>query len=168
RSGGWGYLIGDEGSGYAIARAAVAAAMRAADGRGQPTAILELLLKKFGVASPPELVERIYAPEFKREQLATLCTLVFDAARHDAVARPIIENAAADLAELVAAVCKRLGFCPRPYPLALAGTVILKQPLLRSYLSEKLDALRSRPALISLVEDPVRGAVALARQLVTE
>src|SRR5262249_21968749 len=80
RSGGWGYLIGDEGSGYAIARAAVAAAMRAADGRGQPTAILELLLKKFGVASPPELVERIYAPEFKREQLATLCTLVFDAA----------------------------------------------------------------------------------------
>jgi glucosamine kinase len=57
RCGGWGMLVGDEGSGYTIARAALRAALQAADGRGEPTRLLPELLDHLGLSEPRELVE---------------------------------------------------------------------------------------------------------------
>src|SRR5262245_11902462 len=57
RNGGWGYLLGDEGSGYAIALAGLNVAVRAADGRGQPTILLDRLLHQLGANAPQEMVE---------------------------------------------------------------------------------------------------------------
>ena len=51
RSGGWGYVLGDEGSGYWIGRAALRAVLREADERGPKTALTPLLLEHFGVAA---------------------------------------------------------------------------------------------------------------------
>jgi N-acetylglucosamine kinase-like BadF-type ATPase len=165
RCGGWGYLLGDEGSGYAIALAGLNAAVRAADGRGQATALLDRLLRILGAATPQDMVERVYAPEMTRERLANLCKAVFDAASDDAVARVIVETAAEHLAEMVAALGHRLSMRAGEYPLALAGSVILNQPLLRLHLNERLEDSGLAPSTTWLVEEPVRGAVALARSI---
>src|SRR5215217_1107016 len=63
RAGGWGYLFGDEGSGYAIGVAALRAVMQAYDERGPETLLSELVLQRYGLSAPPELVNAIYGLE---------------------------------------------------------------------------------------------------------
>jgi len=163
RAGGWGYLIGDEGSAYRIALAGLQAAVQAADGRGQPTALLGHLMRSLDAPTPEALVERIYAPEMTRERLARLCQTVFDAAPADATARAIVAAASRDLASMVATLCRRLQFASGQFPLALAGSVILSQPLLRELLGEQLAEAAALPQSTTLVTDPVRGALGVAR-----
>jgi N-acetylglucosamine kinase-like BadF-type ATPase len=163
RCGGWGYLLGDEGSGYAIARAGLVAAVRAADGRGQQTALLDRLQQELGAASPQDLIERVYSPRMTREGLSDLAKVVFAAAEIDNVAQSIVATAAEDLAEMVGALCRRLNLTKTSYPLALTGSVILNQRLLRSRLVALLDHRGCPPQHIQTVDQPVRGAIALAR-----
>src|SRR3954471_8363414 len=65
RAGGWGYVLGDEGSGYWIGRAALRAVLRESDRRGPTTVLTELVLKHFGVAAPHELIHHIYNRDLK-------------------------------------------------------------------------------------------------------
>ena len=167
RCGGWGYLLGDEGSGYAIALAGLRAAMRAADGRGPPTDLLAAFQHKLGAASPQELVGKVYAPEMTRERLAALASVVFDLATTDEVAMRIVRGAVDDLASLVAAVAERLQLPAHRYTLALAGGALLNQ---LNYLDRVVYAALGRlhdapPERWIVVTEPVRGAVTLARIL---
>ena len=72
RSGGWGYVLGDEGSGYWLGRLALRAVVRAADGRGAPTAMAEPILSHFGVTKPQELVRHIYVAGARPSSIAAL------------------------------------------------------------------------------------------------
>src|SRR5207302_776208 len=60
RAGGWGPLLGDEGSGYAIALAGLRAAARSADGRAQVTPLTDRLLAAYGLTRPQELIGAVY------------------------------------------------------------------------------------------------------------
>jgi N-acetylglucosamine kinase-like BadF-type ATPase len=168
RAGGWGYLLGDEGSGYAIALAGLNAAMRAADGRGSATDLLAGFMQKLSVASPDELVAKVYSPEMSREQLAALASVVFDYRSTDDAANGIVETAAGDLAELVVAVVRRLNFASSEYTLALAGGTLLHQlnylqaMLAAVWLKSQHEKLPPTRQLV-IVEEPVLGAVRLAR-----
>jgi N-acetylglucosamine kinase-like BadF-type ATPase len=166
RSGGWGYLLGDEGSAYAIALAGLRAAVRAADGRTPQTTLLPMFLERLGVSSPPELIGRIYGSEMSRERLAELAPIVFEAgAAGDATATRALEAAANDLSEMVLALVRRLRFGHQAYQLALAGGVLMQQRRLRHKLEAALQHVGFAPGSIALVEEPVRGAVALARAI---
>jgi len=169
RSGGWGYLLGDEGSGYAIALAGLRAAVRAADKRDKPTHLLAAFTQKLGADSPQDLVAKVYGPEMTREGLAELASVVFDLKTTDSVAENIVLTAANDLAEMVVAVATQLKLPPNGYTLAMAGGVLLKQ---LSYVDQVVSRLQNlpqaKPGQWKLVDEPVRGAVALARALVHE
>jgi len=169
RCGGWGYLLGDEGSGYAIALAGLRAAVRAADGRGPRTDLLPAFLRQLNAGSPDELVARVYGSEMTRERLAGLASVVFDYRSTDAAAGQIIAAAARDLAELVATVVRQLELPPTAYTLALAGGVLLHQLNYQEQvfceLVLRFDNVWTRPDRWIDVKEPVRGAVALARSL---
>lgn len=124
RAGGWGYLFGDEGSGYAISIAALRAVMQAYDGRGRETLLSELVLERYGLHTPPELVHTIYGAESPRSALATLSDLVEQAAgRGDSVAIAILETSARELVRTIAAVYPKLG--TSAVPLVITGGTIL-------------------------------------------
>lgn len=160
RCGGWGYLLGDEGSGYAIALAGLRAAMRAADGRGPPTDLLASFQTALEAKSPAELIGNVYGPEMSRERLAGLASVVFERHGTDAVAEQIVAAAASELVEMVATVARRLGL-PAGFTLALAGGVLLhQQPFAEQVAREYSDHWK-------IVEEPVQGAVALARKMVS-
>ncbi len=93
RSGGWGYVLGDEGSGYWIGRAALRAVLRQADRRGPVTVLSELLLTHFDVDAPQELIHKVYTTNLKPTAIGALAKCVQSAFSHgDAVAIGILRR----------------------------------------------------------------------------
>ena len=112
RAGGWGYIFGDEGGGFDIARQALRAALRHEEGNGPATDLHRRLLEATGAASANDVLHRFYTTEWPRDRVATLAKLVDEAARDgDAIAATILENAAEQLA-LLAAMVRRQLFAP--------------------------------------------------------
>jgi N-acetylglucosamine kinase-like BadF-type ATPase len=166
RAGGWGFLLGDEGSGYAIARAGLRAAAQAADGRGPATRLLEGFLTRLQCRQPADLVPAIYRIAGDPATIAALSPVVLEAAESaDAVARTILARAGRDLASMVAAVAEKLDFGDQPFPLAMTGGVLLGSPRLCESLQSSMAEQGLRPAPIVAVPDPVAGAVQLAARL---
>lgn len=160
RVGGWGYLFGDEGSGYAIAVAGLRAAAHAADGRSSPTKLLPLFMKRLGASEPSQLIEQIYGSGLNRQQIAGMADIVFAAAKDDQIAGHIVQIAATDMAVMVSSLREKLHLPDSRYDLALAGGVLMHQPTLRVSLCERLKIDEQR---VFSVPEPVAGAVALAR-----
>lgn len=132
RVGGWGHILGDEGSGYAIGREGLQCAVRAADGRGRATAILDGVMAYWRLAAPESLLERVY-PSFDKTSIAALAPLVLEHARAgDQLARRIEARAAHELALAVITVAQRLGFASGPLPVVFGGGVLLSQERLRA------------------------------------
>jgi N-acetylglucosamine kinase-like BadF-type ATPase len=123
RVGGWGYLLGDEGSGFALVQAALIAALKDWDGRGEKTTLRPVFEKHFNVTSIELIISKIYSSDFDRGKFAELAPLVFDAAdQGDTVANEIIRNSGRGLGNLAAAAAKR-GKWNFPISLALIGNI---------------------------------------------
>lgn len=123
-AGGWGYLMGDEGSGYWIAVRALNACCRAADGLEPATQILPLLLQHFEYTDLKQIHRRVYSGDMARPDLAALSEIVGRAAAQgDAMARRILREAGKELAQIVVAVLKRLNLCDVPVTVGTVGGV---------------------------------------------
>ena len=108
---GWGYLLGDAGSGFEIGRRGLAAALRAHDGRGGSERLSELAAAAFGPLD--EVVERVYGAGNPVGAVAAFAAQVADAARSgDRQAREIWEDAAAEVAATALAAARALGPAP--------------------------------------------------------
>src|SRR3954468_9817621 len=115
RAGGWGYVLGDEGSGYWIGRAALRAVLRQADRRGPVTVLTELLLNHFEVAAPSELIHQVYNKDLKPTAIAALASCVQAAfSQGDAVAIGILRGAAGGLGAVGLFACGRRRSGGRP------------------------------------------------------
>ena len=167
RSGGWGYLIDDEGGGYQIGRAALKAVFRAIDGRGQATRLQHALFRHFGVEDPRHLIPIIYAEDgLPRPAVSRLARLVAAAARDgDAVARAILEDAAHVLAQLAVNTARLLPDPPSPLVIYYAGGVFQAGPALVRPFEE--DVLQHLPGarVAAPIFPPIIGSYLLALEL---
>lgn len=164
RAGGWGYVLGDEGSGYWLGRHALRAVVRAADGRGRTTALTARVLAHFHVDRPQDLVWEIYGSGLKPTAIASLAAEVGAAAMEgDTLAEDIINAGAVELAGAAASVARRLSL--ERCPVVLAGGVLRGvAPLRERVLSNLSRALPLAEARVLEVE-PALGAVRLALSL---
>jgi N-acetylglucosamine kinase-like BadF-type ATPase len=164
RAGGWGYLFGDEGSGYAMGSAALRAVMQAYDERGPETILSELILARYGLSTPPELVHKIYGAESPRLEVATLSDLVEQGAeRGDSVAISILEEAAQALVRTVAALYLKLGTSPAS--LVITGGTILHGSYLKKAFHRACETQRLAFTEVRYMAEPADGALRLAHQL---
>jgi N-acetylglucosamine kinase-like BadF-type ATPase len=164
RAGGWGYLFGDEGSGYYIGAAALRAVMQAYDQRGRQTALTGLLLAQRQLEKPDELVKNIYGSEAPRAEIASLAETVETAAgRGDQTALSILEHAAGELAGMIAAVYRGLGGLPAP--LALTGGAILRGNCLQANFLRTCAARAITFSQVVAVAEPAAGALKLAESM---
>lgn len=123
RVGGWGSVIGDEGSGHDIGLRGLRAALRAADGRGSETELLGRLTQRLGTVAPEGLAE--WGARATKSEIAGLAPLVCELARaDDAVAATIVDAATVSLVAHVEALLARLGPWKEPPGLALAGGLL--------------------------------------------
>jgi N-acetylglucosamine kinase-like BadF-type ATPase len=169
RAGGWGYLLGDEGSAYIIALQGLTAAARAADKRSPETRLLPRFLEKFQLQQPLDLIGAVYQGNVDRPTIASWSDIVFDeAAAGDAVAADIIERGAGEIAHAIAAVCRQLGFAGRPFPLALSGGLLTHYDSYREQVVALLKRRQLSPEPVGIVAEPVAGAVILAQRRVEQ
>jgi N-acetylglucosamine kinase-like BadF-type ATPase len=165
--GGWGYLVGDEGSGYWIGMRAVQCAARALDGRGPATVLAERVPEYYGETSLRAVGSRIYGFELERPEIAALAPLVLEAAEHgDQVAARIIDDAAAELILLLEAVARVADLTGEHERVIVAtGGVLRPGNLLWSRLAEQIDRRLPGYRLIAPRFPPVIGAFVLALRL---
>ena len=164
RSGGWGYLLGDEGSGYFIGHQALLAALKDYDGRGESTILRPRIESQFDLVEIPDIVPKIYSSDgLGKEDIAGLAPLVFEcAAEGDKVARGIVERAGKELAVMIHAVGRNMKKIAGPLEVAYVGSVFRQKevllPVMRDYLRRHFSGLDIHAPSF----DPVLGAVIFA------
>jgi N-acetylglucosamine kinase-like BadF-type ATPase len=163
RAGGWGYVLGDEGSGYWIGRLALRAVVRAADGRGIPTSLTHRLLGHFGVQRPDELLYTVYHAGFEPAAFAALATHVQQARDEgDRAAAAILDSSVRELLEAGRSVTTQLDLAGEEFAFVLSGGMFNAVPWLEQQLVQQLPSLAPRSHVIRLEVEPAFGAVRLA------
>lgn len=127
--GGWGYILGDEGSGYALALDAVKAAICGAEGSAEKTALTQRVLEHFDVDNVYGLIDIFYDPPISNSEVAKLAPALFECAKDgDRVANAIIDRHAQLLADTV---CALLAELPCGTPLGMWGGILVNCAMFR-------------------------------------
>lgn len=162
RTGGWGHLIDDGGSGYALGRDALAAVVRQWDGRGEPTVLSNLAAQRLGIKTPQELVAYAYSGDKSRiAAVAPLVGLAADAG--DKTALSIYEHNGAELSALVTATAKQLELTNGK--VALLGGLLTHDKHLRAALTADLAQKAPELRCVEPQQDAAAGAAMLALEL---
>ena len=161
RASGWGYLLGDEGSGYDIAIRGLRAIVRAADGRGSSTELTNRILNELELNAPDALIRWTHAAS--RDTVAQLAETVFDAARAtDTIAEQIVDDAADELVCAASSVINQLGF-NGTFDIVLSGGNLIHQPMFANKLRHRFAKTQPKASVQLPKHEPAYGAVLLAQ-----
>lgn len=137
-AGGWGYILGDEGSGYSIGLSGIKAAIRAAEGSAEKTALTDECLKYFKINNIYDLIDLYYSKTVSRKITAAFAKCVIALAESgDAVSLKIINNEAKMLSETVLALIKNANY---NIPIGLWGGIFQHNELYRKIFTEFLQS----------------------------
>ena len=163
RAGGWGYIFGDEGGAFDIARRSLRAALRMEEGWGEATDLRERLLQTMSAPSANDLMHRFYTG-IPRQQIAALAPLVDESAtRGDSVATAILREAADELVRLAQGVYRTLFVAPASVPVAYIGGVFQSERLRQSFIGSVRSVLSCEA--IRPHNSPAAGALLEALRL---
>ena len=167
RTGAYGYLIDDGGSGYGVGRTALAAVLRAADGTGEPTCLSARILDALGLSAPADLIPAVYGGKLSRVEIAGLSRTVAQAAQEeDTVASALLMRAGGVLAHLAHGVTQRLfAGADTPFPVVPIGGLWNAGPHLADVFTRSLRRFAPTAELTPPLQSPVEGAVRRAMTL---
>ncbi len=162
RAGGWGWLLGDEGSALWIGRSGLMAALHAFDGTAEATLLQTMMIEHFKAQGPHDVKRRVYEADFGARGFAALAPLVSQAAQQgDTIAQNILAQAAQDLAAQVMAVQRRLAL-PADAPIAPVGGAYEHVHGLRAGFASALRAMNPQANIVDAQLPPALGAALIA------
>jgi N-acetylglucosamine kinase-like BadF-type ATPase len=163
RIGGYGYLFGDEGSSFALARGALSLAMEEAD-RGAQSRLGDAALAYFDRPDLRALARAFYLKEIGRPELARFARVVLDAARlGDPAASALVDRAASALGVLAANAIERLALGGISVPVALTGGLFTNADFYRRT-AEQVTAHAANARAVKPLHDPAIGAARMAME----
>ncbi|MET1065866.1 MAG: BadF/BadG/BcrA/BcrD ATPase family protein [Arthrobacter sp.] len=161
RAGGWGYLLGEEGSGYWLGREAVRHSLRRMNQGLEPDELTRALLASCGVDDPNKLIARFHSPDTGRRYWAERARLVVDAAASGhAASQELVDQAGRDLAGLAEQTVRQLGI---DGPVILGSGLGMNVPRLQKSFRSALAAAGITDVRI-LKQDPVFGVLQLVAE----
>ncbi len=139
RSGGWGHLLGDEGSGYALGLEALKLICRASDRREPPTQLTDAVLTALGFSGETDLIAYMYRAQPPKDEIARIAKLVIEAARRsDQAAIRLLRQAADDLIDLVRGLHRMADAFGAETPVVVAGSILTYADPVRDRFAEQL------------------------------
>ena len=164
RVGGWGRILGDEGSGYYLGRLGLSAVAHHLDERGKKTVLTSMLAKKFKMSEQASIINAVYRKDF---DIAAVAPLVLEAAaKKDEVCMMIAEHAVFELADHIRVVSEKIlksstGKVKSKIHLSLIGGLLANDTVLANLLREYVHASFQFIDIISPMESPAYGAVVM-------
>lgn len=161
RAGGWGYLLGDEGSGYWLGREAVRHSLRRMNQGLEPDELTTALLASCGVDDPNKLIALFHSAETGRRYWAQQARLVVDAANAGHTrSQELVDQAGRDLAALAVQALRQLGL---DGPVILGSGLGMNVPRLQDSFRSALDADGITDVRV-LDQEPVFGVLRLVAE----
>jgi N-acetylglucosamine kinase-like BadF-type ATPase len=160
RVGGWGHIIGDEGSAYHIAVKILNSVMKSFDGREEETVLRELVIERLKLNKVEDLIEYVYRKGNGKNEIAALALILSEAcSRVDKTALRIAEEAAADLFNHVKVVVDKLNLQEKEANLVTNGSVINKNSYIRSQFEKLINKCFPNINILEPKADAAWGAV---------
>jgi N-acetylglucosamine kinase-like BadF-type ATPase len=164
RVGGWGYILGDEGSAYKIAVAGLQAALKAYDGREISTSLVEEFKHYLGLATIEDLIEVVYRQGWGVKEIAALAPIVDNAAASsDEVASRIIDEAVQELTKATSTVIEAI-FSHERFEVVTTGSVWQGKSRIREKFAASICTMYPLAKVICPRNEPAYGAGLLALQ----
>lgn len=161
--GGWGPVLGDDGSGYDIGRRAIRRVLAAEEGRMAPTSLAEAVRHYFGVDRAQDVVFRLIGTRVKQSLIAGFAVLVGEhAARGDEAAVSILREAGTALADVAAFAAGQLFEFSEEFPFVLAGGVFRAGAYVTGPFEETVSALFFRSRTVTAKGSPGEALARLA------
>lgn len=161
RTGGWGYILGDEGSGYAVGLSALNRVTKASDGRERPTVLTDRILAELKLDDVWDLIPFVHEGAIPKQKIAGLAPLVMAAAENgDEVAQAVVNEALNELLSLVTTVLSRAQLPPSP-PLVVVGGLFKNEVFFNRFCSE-LEKVQPDLVIVKPLVEPAMGACAMA------
>lgn len=159
RVGGWGYRVGDEGSGYSIGKAAIAHVLKSYDGREKHSDLSAAILRQLSLPDEDALINWVYSAHFSVAQVAALTPIIVNLAESgDHQSQQIVQCACQELEIMVLTVIRKLGLLNAEFSLVLSGGV-LKNQLVHRQLIQHLAAICPGLRLLDLNCHPICAAL---------
>jgi len=160
RIGGFGRLIGDEGSGYSIGRKALNAVSKASDGRGEETMISELLNAKMNSGFSSSIINKVYKEKL---DVASVAKIVIEAAEEgDPIAENILDEEADELVLHIASLIKKIH--SNNFSVAFSGSLIDNKNFYSDLLKQKIKSSLPNIKAVKPAFSPVSGAILFAKR----
>lgn len=164
KSGGWGHLLGDEGSGYQIGLQALNSVTKAFDKRGPATTLTKMILEELNLSHPKQLVSYIYSGDLEKKDIARFARLAIEAAAAgDKAASIILQNAATELAIHVESLHQQSSFFNEKTPVTTTGSIFTYSTLLRHQFI-KIISEKKLGIYQEAYRAPINGATIIARE----
>jgi N-acetylglucosamine kinase-like BadF-type ATPase len=164
RVGGFGRLIGDEGSGYSIGRKALNAVSKASDGRGEETLISELLNAKMNSGSSNSIINKVYKEKL---DVASVAKIVIEAAEEgDPIAEDILDEEADELVLHIKSLLDKIH--TDKLSVAFSGSLIDNKNFYSDLLKQKIKSTLPKVKVVKPASSPVSGAILFAKRIVNE
>lgn len=170
RSGGWGYLFDDEGSGFYLGNEALKAVFRSFDNRGPTTSLTERVTEYLAVQNIPDIIGKVYGKEHPRSVVAPLGRLVLQEAQaDDEVSKGVVEKACVEMMHSIEACHRRLFDSNHTTSIVLSGGVFTDADLFAGRFRELAQHSLPNAVFQTSKVPPVGGAVlaGLAEALTT-
>jgi len=160
---GLGHISGDWGGGSDISQEIIRRVMRAWDGRGKPTVLLQMVLDSLSVSSPEFLLQMLYHKQLEQHQLLGLVPLLFEAAyAGDEVACQLVREVGTEVGITARTLIRRLSLQDKDVEVVLAGSIFkAKGPLLIDTVRGVVHEVAPRASIVLPKFEPVVGALFL-------